>query len=119
VSWQGGVLYFILGIRSVNERLSFQVLFDLGKLQSQLPQPTLVDKQLVVPGVEMRDKRDAVRVKLLVDKLHNVLIEISLPRCLWFRRHPVIGSDDNHNPVGAGFLFQRLQDARQLAILFG
>src|SRR5438093_917828 len=81
-SWQGSVLYFILGIRSVNERLSFQVLFDLGKLQSQLPQPALVDKQLVVPGVEMRDERGAVRVKLLVDKLHNVLIEISIPMCL-------------------------------------
>jgi hypothetical protein len=36
-----------------------------------------------------------------------------------FVRHPVIGSDDNHNPVGAGLLFQRLQDARQLAILLG
>src|SRR5438067_6707732 len=118
-SWQGSVLYFILGIRSVNERLSFQVLFDLGELQSQLPQPALVDKQLVVPGVEMRDERGAVRVKLLVDKLHNVLIEISLPGRLWFRRHSVIGGDDNYNPVGAGFLFQRLQDARQLAILFG
>src|ERR1051326_812057 len=118
-SWQRSILYFILGIRSINKRLSFQVLFDLGQLQSQLPQPALVDKQLVVAGVEMRDQRSAVRVKLLVDKLHNVLIEISLPRRLWFRRHPVIGGDDNHKAVRAGFLFQRLQDARQLAILFG
>src|ERR1051326_1604752 len=87
-SWQGNVLDFILGVRSVNERLSFQVLFDLGKLQSQLSQSALVDKQLIVPGVEMRDEGGVVRVELLVDKLHNVLIEISLPRCLWFRRHP-------------------------------
>src|ERR1051325_492020 len=76
---RGSVLYFIFGIRGVDERLSFQVLFDLGKLQSQLPHPALVHEQLVVPSVELRDERAAVRVKLLVDKLHNVLIEISLP----------------------------------------
>ena len=62
-SWQGSVLYLILGIRSVNERLSLQVLFDLGKLQSQLSQPGFVDKQLAVAGVEMRDDRAPARCK--------------------------------------------------------
>ena len=37
---------------------------------------------------EMRDQRATVRVKFLVDKLHNILVEISFPRCLWLRRHP-------------------------------